>query len=211
MPGVATEGTVADGGHNLSFGNAGCPGANADPKLGTLGNHGGPTPTIPLLAGSPAIDAIPAGDPSCTGSDQRGMPRPGGSACDIGAFELSPPKLSGVAAAATGPSAATVTGSITSNVSDATVSVHYGLTSGYGSLASGPSVPAATTPAAVTVPLTGLTPATTYHAEVVATNAEGTTTTPDLTFTTPKPTSTTPPSQRLRRGAGPTRRRGCRR
>jgi hypothetical protein len=49
--------------------------------LGTLGYYGGPTPTVPLLTGSPAIDA---GDPSgCTdGSghplkiDQRGMPRP---------------------------------------------------------------------------------------------------------------------------------------
>ena len=68
---------------------------NVNPKLGTLGNYGGPTQTIPLLSGSPAIDA---GDPSgCTDSqghllttDQRGYPRPdkedkGG--CDRGAYE----------------------------------------------------------------------------------------------------------------------------
>ena len=68
---------------------------NTDPKLGTLGNYGGPTPTIPLLAGSPAIDA---GNPSgCTDgkghllkTDQRGYPRPDkedASGCDMGAYE----------------------------------------------------------------------------------------------------------------------------
>src|SRR5690606_27426418 len=35
-----------------------------DPRLGTLGDGGGPTQTIAPLAGSPAIDAIPAAD--CT-------------------------------------------------------------------------------------------------------------------------------------------------
>ena len=68
---------------------------NTDPKLGTLGSYGGPTQTMPLLSGSPAIDAgNPNGCTSGSGSllktDQRGMPRPdpedtGG--CDIGAFE----------------------------------------------------------------------------------------------------------------------------
>ena len=68
---------------------------NTDPKLGQLGNYGGPTQTIPLLSGSPAIDA---GNPNgCTDgnghllkTDQRGKPRPdkedtGG--CDMGAYE----------------------------------------------------------------------------------------------------------------------------
>jgi hypothetical protein len=68
---------------------------DTDPKLGTLGYYGGPTQTIPLLSGSPAIDA---GNPNgCTDAvgnllktDQRGMPRPdhedtGG--CDLGAYE----------------------------------------------------------------------------------------------------------------------------
>jgi hypothetical protein len=68
---------------------------NTNPLLGTLGNNGGPTQTIPLLSGSPAIDA---GNPSgCTDgsghvlkTDQRGMPRPDkedASGCDIGAYE----------------------------------------------------------------------------------------------------------------------------
>lgn len=68
---------------------------NTDPLLGTLGNNGGPTKTIPLLAGSPAIDV---GNPNgCTDglghllkTDQRGFPRPDkedGGGCDIGAYE----------------------------------------------------------------------------------------------------------------------------
>jgi hypothetical protein len=68
---------------------------NVNPRLGTLGNYLGPTQTIPLLSGSPAIDA---GNPSgCTDyhghllkTDQRGLPRPNSedrSGCDIGAFE----------------------------------------------------------------------------------------------------------------------------
>jgi len=44
---------------------------------------------LALLAGSPAIDA---GNPSnCPGTDQRGVARPFGAGCDIGAFESSPP------------------------------------------------------------------------------------------------------------------------
>jgi hypothetical protein len=44
-----------------------------DPRLGTLGNNGGPTQTLPLLADSPAVGA---GDPGLAGTpDQRGVPR----------------------------------------------------------------------------------------------------------------------------------------
>ena len=54
-----------------------------NPNLGTLGNYGGVTQTIPLLPGSSAIDA---GDgDTCPLTDQRGNSRVGG--CDIGAFE----------------------------------------------------------------------------------------------------------------------------
>ena len=60
---------------------------SADPDLGTLGNYGGFTQTIPLLAGSSAIDA--GNDDVCPDTDQRGVARPQGSHCDIGAFELN--------------------------------------------------------------------------------------------------------------------------
>jgi hypothetical protein len=68
---------------------------STNPELGTLGFYGGPTETIPLLSGSPAIDA---GNPNgCTDNlgnllktDQRGMPRHDPEdtrGCDIGAYE----------------------------------------------------------------------------------------------------------------------------
>ena len=68
---------------------------NHDPLLGPLQNNGGPTQTMALLPGSPAIDA---GNPSgCTDgqghllkTDQRGMPRPDREdivGCDMGAYE----------------------------------------------------------------------------------------------------------------------------
>jgi CSLREA domain-containing protein len=56
-----------------------------DPKLGPLALNGGPTRTFALLAGSPAIDA--ASTPDCPETDQRGVPRPQGPACDIGSYE----------------------------------------------------------------------------------------------------------------------------
>ena len=58
-----------------------------DPLLGTLGNYGGITETIPLQSGSSAIDA--GDDGVCPATDQRGVTRPQGSHCDIGAFEYA--------------------------------------------------------------------------------------------------------------------------
>lgn len=58
---------------------------NTNPLLGSLGAHGGMTANYVPLAGSPAINA---GDNSgCPAFDQRGYPRPIGSACDIGSVE----------------------------------------------------------------------------------------------------------------------------
>jgi predicted outer membrane repeat protein len=56
-------------------------------KLGNLADNGGGTPTHALLNGSPAINT---GNPaSCETQDQRGIARPEGSTCDMGAFEGS--------------------------------------------------------------------------------------------------------------------------
>ena len=61
------------------------------PKLGPLQDNGGPTFTMALLAGSPALnagdDALLA-SPFNLSTDQRGLPRPFGPHVDIGAFEL---------------------------------------------------------------------------------------------------------------------------
>ncbi|HVF64595.1 MAG TPA: IPTL-CTERM sorting domain-containing protein [Casimicrobiaceae bacterium] len=58
---------------------------NVGAGIGSLANNGGPTETIGLNAGSPAIDAATAAGAPPT--DQRGVPRPVGTAFDIGAFE----------------------------------------------------------------------------------------------------------------------------
>jgi hypothetical protein len=83
-------GGIGDLGHNISSdGSCGFSGPGSgnytDPMLGPLTSNGGPTLTMALLAGSPAIDAgdTAAGPPT----DQRGFPRPAGAAADIGAFE----------------------------------------------------------------------------------------------------------------------------
>ena len=60
-----------------------------DPRVGSLSLDGGLTRTIPLLAGSPAIDA--ASSDGCPSGDQRGVSRPQGAACDIGSYERETP------------------------------------------------------------------------------------------------------------------------
>jgi HYR domain len=85
---------IVDNGYNLSSENScGFPGTgsrqNTDPLLSGLANNGGPTQTMALQQGSPAIDQIPA--TNCPQTDQRGVSRPddGESACDMGAYEFT--------------------------------------------------------------------------------------------------------------------------
>jgi len=59
------------------------------PLLGALADNAGETDTMALAAGSPAIDAGTA--EGCPATDQRGVARPVGAACDIGAYEYQPP------------------------------------------------------------------------------------------------------------------------
>jgi predicted outer membrane repeat protein len=73
---------VVEGGY------AGTGNLDIDPKLGPLGNYGGSTQTLPLVSGSSAIDA--GNDSACPAADQRGVARPQGAHCDIGAFESVP-------------------------------------------------------------------------------------------------------------------------
>ncbi|MEP6821844.1 MAG: choice-of-anchor Q domain-containing protein [Chthoniobacterales bacterium] len=71
---------------------------NVNPLLGPLQDNGGPTPTLALLTGSPAIDQ--GSGFGVTFVDQRGASRPfdfpnianasGGNGSDIGAFEVRP-------------------------------------------------------------------------------------------------------------------------
>jgi hypothetical protein len=54
--------------------------------LGPMQDNGGPTFTRAITASGPAIDA--GNDATCAPTDQRGVARPQGARCDIGAFEL---------------------------------------------------------------------------------------------------------------------------
>jgi predicted outer membrane repeat protein len=96
-----------DGGYNLTDpGDTTCGfspangNISANPQLGPLASNGGPTPTQMPGPSSPVINHIPPGTVGLCGpgaTDQRGVARPQGSGCDIGAVEadLSAPTLAG--------------------------------------------------------------------------------------------------------------------
>ena len=100
-PGASGPPKVTSQGHNLFGEITGCTIAmaggdqtigTADPLVAPLADNGGLTQTSALQPGSPAIDAgspaVPgSATPACTTSDQRGVGRPQGPACDIGAYE----------------------------------------------------------------------------------------------------------------------------
>ena len=60
---------------------------NLDPRLGALARHGGYTWTLSLRGTSPAVDAATHTACPPPATDQRGVRRPRGRACDIGAYE----------------------------------------------------------------------------------------------------------------------------
>jgi hypothetical protein len=97
-PGIACGAGVTSGGYNVTS-DATCPVAAGDlPStvlgLGPLADNGGPTPTVLPPVGSPVVDAVPAGTAGlCDGTvplDQRGLHRPVGAGCDVGAVERQP-------------------------------------------------------------------------------------------------------------------------
>ena len=92
-----SDGVTTDGGHNIDDdGSCGFSTGTTHPQLDPAGlkSNGGPTQTIALQMGSPAIDA---GDetvcsmPPVNNLDQRGYVRPGNGAtsCSIGAYEYN--------------------------------------------------------------------------------------------------------------------------
>lgn len=180
-------GPITDAGHNLSYGAAGCPStfAGGYPNLGPLQDNGGPTKTISLQSGSAALNQVPATGAGCPATDQRGVPRPGGArtACDIGAYELAPPK------AATGPATqvtlhgATLTAIVTPNSGDAAVTFAYGTRPAYGSMTKVQQLDGITA-GPVSAKLNGLKADTLYHFRVQVTAPDGTADGVAGTFTT---------------------------
>lgn len=95
------SGTITSLGNNISS-DATCnfvaagdlpPGTN--PLVEPLAANGGPTETHALQGGSPAINAGGAGCPP-PATDQRGINRPQGAACEIGSFECQAGECAGV-------------------------------------------------------------------------------------------------------------------
>ena len=90
---------LLSGSNSLVEDGSGLPGwLTGDPGLGELKDNGGPTQTMALLPGSPAIDAgnnalalDASGNPLTTDQRGAGYARISGSAVDIGAFEYQTP------------------------------------------------------------------------------------------------------------------------
>lgn len=93
LPMIVRAGVNASRDGTCGFAAAG--GIEAPLLLGALGDNGGPTPTYLPLAGSPLIDA--ASTPVCRPTDQRGVARPQGALCDVGAVEVPEPGAIGAA------------------------------------------------------------------------------------------------------------------
>lgn len=90
------SGSLTAGGHNVVHDTAGCTIAGgtlavADPVLDVLADNGGPVFTMALLDGSPALNTgdatVCANATLVDNEDQRGVIRPQGPACDVGAYE----------------------------------------------------------------------------------------------------------------------------
>ena len=155
---------VTDAGYNLDtgsscgFSTASHSMSNTSPQLGPLGNNGGPTQTMALPSGSPAVDAIPAATSGCTGTtDQRGTTRPQGAGCDIGAYEL----VQSGSGTPSVPTGLTVTGTTSSSVS-LSWNASTGNPSGYTVYRNGTSIGTTAGASATTYTDNTVSPSTTY-------------------------------------------------
>ena len=186
---------IVDAGYNIDTGTS-CPFtsaahsmSNTQPKLGSLASNGGPTQTMALAAGSPAVDMVPATTAGCIAStDQRGTARPQGSGCDAGAYELivtsgdtQPPTTPTFL---TAPTVTTTSVSLAWNHSTDNVAV-----TGYTIYRNGKAV--GTTGGALATTFTDVTaaPATSYQYSVDAFDGSGnhSAPSPSITVTTPTP------------------------
>ncbi|MEJ7707370.1 MAG: fibronectin type III domain-containing protein [Nocardioidaceae bacterium] len=91
-----------------------------------------------------------------------------------------------------GPDGATLTGTVNPQGAATTYHFEYGISTSYGNATTSSSAGSAATAQDVSAALTGLSPSTTYHYRVVATNTTGTTNGDDRSFTTGASTGTTP-------------------
>jgi hypothetical protein len=136
-----------------------------------------------LEPGSPAIDT--GTNARCPATDARGVLRPAGLACDVGAFEAAPPAATTLAASSLTTRAAVLNG-IASNpdLSLATGRFQFGPTTAYGFNSTSQAIGDAAVGTPIAASISGLTPNTLYHFRLVVTNAAGTVSGADQTFKT---------------------------
>jgi len=200
LSGPDCSASVTDGGHNLDDADGcgftaaptGTDLVNTAPDLGPLQSNGGPTETMALLAGSPAINA--GSNTGCPATDQRGVPRPQGGTCDIGAYESAPPVPGTAGASLVGAVDAVIAAPVANpDVQAGTVAFQYGTSTAYTTTTSGQALPASTPATTYAAVLSGLAPGTVYHFRVVASDPDGTVYGPDEQFTTATAAPLPPP------------------
>jgi len=184
------SGTVESLGHNIDSRDqcgfhASGDKVNANSLLGPLQGNGGPVQTEALTAGSPAIDS--GTNVGCPATDARGVVRPQGAACDIGAFELAPPSASTSPATGVGPTSATLQGTAVNPAAlPGSVFFQLGTTTAYGLQVAplAPVLPTGAAGQAFSAAVAVLAPGTLYHFRALATNSDGAAAGGDQTFTT---------------------------
>jgi hypothetical protein len=96
----------------------------------------------------------------------------------------SPPSVGAASVGEITGTGAIVADTVNPGQNAASVVVKYGPTTAYGSTTTAQNLLAGAGATSVQIPVSGLTPSTTYHARVVATNADGTVESQDLSFAT---------------------------
>jgi hypothetical protein len=139
-----------------------------------------------LGPGSAAIGQVPAAGANCPATDQRGVARPGGASCDIGAYEVAGPTVTTLGATGIGQTSATLRGTLFPNQATATFYFQFGTTTGYGDQTVVQTF-GGISPVPAVAMLSGLRPGATYHYRLVATSVDGMATGADQTFTTSAP------------------------
>ena len=180
-------GTIVSLGYNLENGSecgftstGDLQGVNPGFSPNELSNNGGNTETLAPALTSRAVNAIPTSFAFCNGVDQRGVARPQGSGCDMGAVEYEralskgptpgPPTVTNVHIVSVTTTTATLGFTINPNGA-ATYVVDYGPTTGYGQATEPVNIGATAGEQSLTRTITGLQSNHTYHFDVVATNA----------------------------------------
>jgi CSLREA domain-containing protein len=155
---------------------------HGSPLLEPLADNGGQTDTLALAAGSPAIGLAYA--PSCPATDQRGVPHQAGAACDLGAYQTTPPFVATSPATSVSASTATLNGTANPDNQPTTAYFEYGTSASYGSQTAAQPVGWDYSAHTLAQSVTGLAPATTYHYRLVATSPFGTAVGADQSFVT---------------------------